>query len=645
MTPEIKKRLERYAASSSDIELNELEEKCKSFIQLSSAWMERNYDRWSADYQRYRTELKEETGRKERIKKGQPRQVPMPTLMAQVDTQLVYYTELFTQGAEFFEAVGTGQEDVDKAQLIGPLLERDLKKNQFAGTILPAFIKDCVIANVGVVYNTWKEETAEVEVEQPVELTADANVEASQATKLVKEIQIVDQYNYMRAISPFHVLPDPRVVLWRYQEGEFCGIEDVYSKTQLMRMEAEGLVVGVKQIDTAVLEQTLLGRGRPTFGAQTSSWDALKSTGANVELPVIVTELQLRLKPKRYKLGDSNQEELWLVWMAGNGKIIRLEPMNYDHNKFTIIICTPRVATDKYVETSTASTIGPAQDTINWMLNGRLANLRQAINGKYVIDESAVRMSDVLDPNQPFIRINAAASGTGVDTWLKQLAVPDATASVLADIVQLDQWSKMTTGATDNLLGMVASGRRSATEIRSAISNSASRLKLPAHCMWTQAFEPLARQMVQNHRQSLSVPVALSVLGTGADVINALPQFFQVTGEQLPLNYDFVYNSSFGPSEKQAQAAQLREVLDLLLSKPELLQIIPIDVAQVLIDILKLQGLKHAERYRIAKPAPAPGMVPGSAGMAPAPTNAGVPGQEQVGNGAVSLFGGVPVGG
>ena len=54
--------------------------------------------------------------------------------------------------------------------------------------------------------------------------------------------------NRITNISPYRFFPDVRLPLTRFQEGEFCASEDLYSVSQLKQWEQEGLVAGIDHI-------------------------------------------------------------------------------------------------------------------------------------------------------------------------------------------------------------------------------------------------------------------------------------------------------------------------------------------------------------------------------------------------------------
>jgi hypothetical protein len=78
----------------------------------------------------------------------------------------------------------------------------------------------------------------------------------------------------------------------------------------------------------------------------------------------------------------------------------------------------------------------------------------------------------------------------GVDKWVKQLPLTDVTANHLNDIGFLDGYVKQTTGITENLMGMFASGRRSAQEARNVNNNATARVMMVVHAIWNSAILP-----------------------------------------------------------------------------------------------------------------------------------------------------------
>lgn len=613
MTPEIVDRLKSHA----DPDIEKLKTRVNSLLQQSRSWMDRYHKRWDKGYETYRSELKiKQQDRKTR--KDEPEKVAMPTLLSQVETITTFFSEALTQEEIFFQVKPTGPEDIEGAKLAGPLLEKDLNRAMWRGVVLPAAAKDLVICNLCAFYVTWVEKKGEP-TSRIVPVLDENGIQID--VKEEFEENILDQYNLVKNISPYHVFPDPRIELVNYQQGEFCAIESVYTKQKLEEMEQQGLLVGVK--DASDSQIGMLARKK--FDVKDSAHDV-----AGGDSGLVMTEVQLRLKPKSYGLGDSEEVSLWYVWMLGD-RIVRLEEMGYDHNQFTIMIGFVKAASDVYLEDSIADPIIPMQTSINFLLNGRIQNLRQNIRNKWVVDQSAIELSDIDDPTRSYIRLKAVASGVGVDQWIKQVAVADVSQNILSDITTLDGWTKATTGATDTLLGMISTGRRSATEMRAAVSSATSRLKLSVFALWETAIAPMGKQMLMNYRQALVIDTVVRVVGENQQAFSAVPQFINVSRESLPQNSDFTLESTLVTSERLILAQQLKELLQLVLGNPQLLSMFQVDIPKILIDLLTLQGLKHANQYIRPLPPTAPAAPGPVGGVAPPPVNPGSGGISQIG--------------
>ena len=68
-----------------------------------------------------------------------------------------------------------------------------------------------------------------------------------------------------------------------------------------------------------------------------------------------------------------------------------------------------------------ADYLGPIQDAMSWMLNARIANVREILNSTFVVDPNAIELQDLADKgNGRILRLKPGAIGRDVRTALHQ---------------------------------------------------------------------------------------------------------------------------------------------------------------------------------------------------------------------------------
>jgi len=232
---------------------------------------------------------------------------------------------------------------------------------------------------------------------------------------------------------------------------------------------------------------------------------------------VCILTVQAKIVPKDYELSESEEDEIWVFSIANDQRILSARPLNAPHNEFTYDLLT--LSPDQHVELtdSLSSLIDPIQSVITWLLNSRVAAVRQNVEGRFVIDPSFIETSDLV-AGQKYIRLKKNAPyNQGVGAFIQQLKTVDPTVTHMQDVESLMRMMQIVSGVNENSMGQVASGRRSATENRAANAGAASRMKLIAATVWVDGLASQGRKMLLNTRQDLSFETFEKIVGMDAD--------------------------------------------------------------------------------------------------------------------------------
>jgi hypothetical protein len=166
----------------------------------------------------------------------------------------------------------------------------------------------------------------------------------------------------------------------------------------------------------------------------------------------------------------------------------------------------------------------------------------------------------------------------------------------MRDSQELHSLVQLTTGINDNALGQYHIGRRSATEARNVNTATAARLKIGALMLFRQMYEPMARQMLSNHKQGLDAATFVKVMGELADPMG-YQQFVEVTRDDLIGNYDFEVFDGTTQSERGVQAQALQDFLTEYLRNPQLVPILGYDPQKLVEEWLELRGIRSPKRF------------------------------------------------
>jgi hypothetical protein len=575
----------------------------RALVTMSRRKMQSFYSKWDNNdkiFRSIRPRDKEDVKARER---DEPEKMVVPIAFSQAQTFVAFCYSLFTQRDRIFELEGHTSEDERPAQVGEALLAQNLRYNKFE-SLLDLFLRDIARFGLGVMKIMWHTEIQTIREQQTTPGSSFLGVRmVKPITKTIEREAVKYQGNKLTHISPYRFFPDTRLPLIRFQEGEFCASEDLYSMSQLKQWEHEGLVSGTEFIKPLGKDKDLehfrgYGGDDESLGAF-SPGSGMRGDG-QVKKTVLVTEIQREIVPSSYlvndiPLGPEDYPVKYVIWLANNQRVIKCEPLGYLHNQFTYI-AAPFIFDDNvYVGDGLMDTIGTLSDVITWFINTRITNVRKIISDKLVVQPKNINMDD-LDKRSPVIRLTSSAIGD-ISRSIMQLPLQDVTSNHISDAKFLHEIVQIVTGINDTVLGQFQPGRRSATEHRNVTSGSAARLKACASVIYWVGLEPMAQQMISNLQDGLDEEQFVKLLGLSEAQAGA--KFIGVTKDDLVGSYEFNAFDGTLPSERSNAASALEEVLQMLLTNPNAAVLFGLDPKKLLREIMIFRGVKNPERFNL----------------------------------------------
>lgn len=582
-------------------------EHVKGLVEGSRRTMCSYYDTWDAldeVYQKERTN--DEEDKQAKLRKEPVKQI-VPTTYAQIQTFIAFCMSLYFQREYFYELVPLGVESHNSARIGESLLQRDLSKNNWTGKLYQ-HLMDVGKFGLGVFKYSWEERTRMVKVTQEgADRTFFGLTIGKEPSTEVEERRPVWQGNKIDNISPFRFFPDTRLPLSRFQEGEFVASEDEYPVSELYGMQHDNVIQGVKYIKPLKLDEggQLLGKRRLS---NTTISKRNSTDGLGMSSTVVVTEVQVKIIPAQFMvnnkpLGPEEYPVKYLVWYANDSRLLRVEPLQYEHDEFTYSLSEFNPDQHHFVNNGLATVIDSLQDAISWFLNSRITSVRKMIQNWLIVDPNGVEMSDIKN-RRPIIRMKATASRLGVDKFIKQLNLNDVTQNHVSDVQFLQQLLYSTTGINDTALGQFHKGRRSATEARNVFGATASRLKMLAQLIYYSGIEPGGRQLLSNLQNGLTMDTYIRTFGMDMDPdsstgVGGFEQFIKVNNDSIRGELDFELFDGTLPSEKAYIADVIQESLTTLAANPIIAPAVGLDVRELFFEMLELKGMRHPQRFAV----------------------------------------------
>jgi hypothetical protein len=630
------------AGSDVPRELEQFRLNLMNLMRMSRSTMKEYYPLWDRNDAIYRGERAADESDIKARKRNEPAKVFVPLTQSQVNTFVSFSTMMLTQRDYFYELGGRGPEDAKPAEFGMAVLERDLEENKFTGVLLPQFLTDIGRFGIGIMKSQFVRETQPVPVQVPdPKWRPVPNLPgAQQQPPMITQWQAKTSYlgNRISVVNPYRWFPDVRLPITRFSYGEFCGDEIEYSRNELNKMEQDGLCAGVEFIpalpDDAYNDRRSFyqdGRQNPLYNPTIDPKFASHF--------VLITEIEIKLNPSKTFIDegvaldpDLDADVIYIVWIANDGRIIRIEDSGYEHNQFCYDAAQFFNDQLRVVNFGIAELIGPMQDIMDWLLNSRVTNVRKVIQNQLVVDPRYVDMED-LKARNPVIRLKGTVDGLAINNYIQQLNVTDVTTGHLTDMAVIKDLSQDATGLSNNLVGQYAEGRRSAREASNVNANAASRVILPVKGIWQSALLPLGRKLLKNAQQNLDEEQLVSVVGLAkvASDPMTVAAFLPVDKTQLVGTYDFLVFDDTLPSQRTAMAGYLQEVGALLSAQPMQIFGLNLDPQLLLYEWFKLVGIRNPERFALTPERLA--QLAAMAGIAGNPGGAGGVGPTQQGGG------------
>ena len=567
--------------------------------------------RWETADETIRAYVPEtELTNRQKNKKKQEREfdyisLELPYSFAIIMTAHTYWTSVFLGRNPVYQFTARHGEPQDKVQAVEAIMDYQLLVGQQLPTLYN-WIYDLAKYGLGIVGNYWdKEEITCVKyVEQPKTIFG---VTLSDKTEKVRvEEQLVGyEGNRLYNVRPFDFFPDPRVPLYSFQDGEFCGRDTTGS---FLALQEQGY------INIPYAQRSSGGKGGGHGGVEVDT-----DGSAQVDRPVQpneehgsgvsfadVHEMHIRIVPSVWKLGSSQKVERWVFTIANSNTVIGARPLGLYHNKFPYSVIEYGMGASEFVKLSMIDVIKPLTDSLSWLFNVHFFNVRKALNDTRVVDPSRISMTDVLRPGAGgVIKLKPQAYGTNPKDAIHQLQVNDVTRTHLHDSQFVETMIQRVTGVVDNIMGMVnTSGRKTATEVRTSTGFSTNRLKTPAEYASAVGWGPLSAMMLQNTQQLYEDEKMFRIAGNlMTDIAQRQqrngepPNGIAVGPEQIAGFYDFVPVDGNLPIDRLAQANLWKEMLMQMANVPAIAM--EWDVGGMMTHAMKMMGQRNIDRFKL----------------------------------------------
>lgn len=546
----------------------------------------------------YMPETDADAVRKGKRAGGQPEYttISIPYSYAMLLTAHTYYTSVFLARDPIFQMKGRHGESQNAETAIESLLDYQLQ----VGGGLPAlfiWLMDVGKYSHGVLGHYWDKEefTISKYVEQPKTFMG-LPIPGTSESVLQEEKLTGFEGNRLYNVRPADFYPDPRVPLFRFQEGEFCIVYDKVGWVKIAHRAAAGKYFNVEKLKEGA-GSSFSDRFEGGHDTNLPAMDLnIYSHDGKTPSTVDLHEFHWDVIPAELGVGSSTAPQKWVFTIGNENVVVGAQPLGLAHNAYPFDVIPFEVEGYNVFNRSMLEVLDPLNKTMEWLFNSHFYNVRAALNNMFLADPSMVNLRDLEDPAPgKLIRLKPAAYGQDVRTLLTQFPVQDITRSNLSDSDMVGQLAQRITGVSDNVMGAVnTGGRKTATEVRSSTSFGINRLK--TNCEWFSAtgFSPLASKLSMTTQQLYTGEKKYRIVG---DQAMWAAQYMDVTPGMIAGQFDFVPVDGTMPVDRFAQVNLWQQLMASMARVPGALE--QYDLSKIFAFVAQLGGLKNINKFKV----------------------------------------------
>lgn len=554
--------------------------------------------------------------------------VVVPYVYASISTIVTYMLHTFAGRRPMLQVGSYKKETTENAMMMELVLQYNADHARLVRHLFQ-FLQDGEIYGVGVLLTKWRDEKAIRTVRTAQPRFGWMNKLLGVNTSKKREERTVYSGNDVSSVDPFLFFPDTRVPMSEVnRRGEYVFWRNFHGKHTLKEEEAAGRMFWIDHVGVLPPNRYDTSSGSSNRSARASGESVAGVRPLHNGAPFYqIDQGSVVIIPRELGLGESERPEKWLFTIANRSQIVQADPLNLDHNMHPVSVSEPYSTGYGFGNLGAADYMGPVQDTLGWLINSHMDNVRTTLNNILIVDPSMIEMQDLVEPGPgKLIRLKKSAYGRDVRTIISQLAVQDVTQGHIKDFELFHRMGDLMMGMNNNVRGVQEfGGRRTATESRTSAEAAASRLASHASVISAQAIVDMAEQMCVNIQQLMDDKFYISLVGLqGYDrPLNRLVQQGQtgidISPEMLTGDFYFPVHDGTLPLDRVAMLDVWKQVFMAVAQDQDLRG--QFNLTRIFEYLAELGGAQGLDRFKVDVQVTPPGEDPGAGpGMVPTPT-------------------------
>jgi len=527
-----------------------------------------------------------------------PTSIVFPYSYAVLETLLTYLSLAHFQDP-IFQYEGSSPEDTVGAILLQLVVQKHCKKNKVE-LALHTMFRDSLAYGIGPVAPAWdiRRGTRRVMREEG-HFTEMFGRLLGRGPLLEEEETILFEGNKLTNIDPYNVLPDPTVSIHDIQNGEFFGWVEETNLSELLRREQnDENYFNCRYLKHIKNRKVDFSNDSHARNVKTNiSKDALGDEVSQVQ----IVHMYVDLIPEDWKLGDNEYPEKWLFSVAAGEVVIQARPLGLNHGMYPIAVAAPTFDGYSISPHSKLETLYGLQETLNYLFNSHITNVRKAVNDMLVVDPYMLNINDLKDPGPgKLIRMRRPAWGRGVRDAVMQLQINDITRHNISDSAWILSWMNNIVGSDESMMGSLRQTgpeRLTKGEFEGTRQSALSRLEYIGRIISVQALQDIAYFFASHTQQLMSEDTYVKTIGEWEERLkseyNVSEGKAKVTPKDLLIDYDIDIRDGSLPNNQSADV--FMQFFEVIAQHPELNQ--QFDIKRIFKHIARSHGVKNVREF------------------------------------------------
>lgn len=263
---------------------------------------------------------------------------------------------------------------------------------------------------------------------------------------------------------------------------------------------------------------------RMQYGPQSQIGETI-DTQNEVSYPLDILCCCIDIIPRDWKLSERTRPQRWFFAIAADDIVVQAYPLDYDHNEWPIIDCSPNAnGLDAWPTGHLALTL-EEQRTIDWAMKSRQEAVNTILTGFTVYDQSRFDPKHLKKPGMakllPFR--NSGFDQRPITEFIHNIQMADPTMNHDAWVAFLMKLSSDGLGTSEVMAGDLSSlpERPGRAGVAAATSGPYSRMALLGSRCEEQALLRLANIKACNTRQYMQEDVYVPIIGARHDILRS----------------------------------------------------------------------------------------------------------------------------